>query len=128
MTQIVEFGKSRVLLFSRSGSLLRAPSDANDFISEAWSNEAEVLAIPVERLAPDFLKLSTGIAGEVFQKFVNYGLGCAIVGDITQALEASGALRDFVRETNKGKSIWFVADLAELDVRLGTSPLQSGQG
>ncbi len=75
-----------------------------------------------QQQSPDFLKLSTGVAGEVFQKFVNYGLGCAIVGDITRALENSGALRDFVRETNKGKSIWFVADFAELEGRFGTSP------
>lgn len=128
MTQIVEIGKSRILHFSQNGAVLRTPADANDFISDAWSNEADVLAIPVERLGPDFLKLSTGVAGEVFQKFVNYGLGCAIVGDITQALEGSGALRDFVRETNKGKSIWFVQDFTELDVRLGTSPRQSRQG
>ncbi|MBT1155492.1 DUF4180 domain-containing protein [Aminobacter anthyllidis] len=117
MTQIVEIGKSRVLSFSQSGSVLRTPADANDFISEAWSNEADFLAIPVERLGPDFLKLSTGVAGEVFQKFVNYGLGCAIVGDVTQALDGSGALRDFVRETNKGKSIWFVPDFDELQHR-----------
>lgn len=122
MTQIVEIAKSRVLSFSQNGPLLRTPADANDFISESWSNEADFLAIPVERLGPDFLKLSTGVAGEVFQKFVNYGLGCAIVGDITRALENSGALRDFVRETNKGKSIWFVADFAELEGRFGTSP------
>jgi len=128
MTQIVEIGKSRILYFSQNGAVLRAAADANDFISEAWSNEADVLAIPVERLGPDFLKLSTGVAGEVFQKFVNYGLGCAIVGDITQALEGSGALRDFVRETNKGKSIWFVQDVAELEVRFATSPRQSRQG
>jgi hypothetical protein len=117
MTQIVEIAKSRVLSFSQNGPVLRTPADANDFISEAWSNEADFLVIPVERLGPDFLKLSTGVAGEVFQKFVNYGLGCAIVGDITQALDGSGALRDFVRETNKGKSIWFVSDFDELQHR-----------
>ncbi|MBE1202885.1 DUF4180 domain-containing protein [Aminobacter carboxidus] len=114
MTQIVEIGKSRVLRFSQNGPVLGTPADANDFISEAWSNEADFLAIPVDRLGPDFLKLSSGVAGEVFQKFVNYGLGCAVVGDITQALNGSGALRDFVRETNKGKSIWFVSDFDEL--------------
>lgn len=127
MVQIVEIGNSRVLRFSPQGPILRAAADANDFISAAWSNEADFLAIPVEGLGRDFLKLSTGIAGEVFQKFVNYGLGCAIVGDITQALDGSGALRDFVRETNKGKSIWFVSDFGELQGRLEKPSLQSEQ-
>ncbi|WP_395447742.1 DUF4180 domain-containing protein [Aminobacter sp. UC22_36] len=127
MTQIVEIGNSRVLHFSPQGQILRTAADANDFISAAWSNEADFLAIPVALLGPDFLKLSTGVAGEVFQKFVNYGLGCAIVGDITQALDSSGALRDFVRETNKGKSIWFVSAFEELHGRLEKPSLQSQQ-
>jgi hypothetical protein len=127
MTQIVEIGNSRVLCFSSQGPILRTAVDANDFISEAWSNEADFLAIPVERLGQDFLKLSTGVAGEVFQKFVNYGLGCAIVGDITQALDGSGALRDFVRETNKGKSIWFVSAFDEIQGRLEKPSLEIQQ-
>ena len=128
MTEIVEIGGSRVLRFNPQGPILRIAADANDFISAAWSNEADFLAIPVERLGPDFLKLNTGVAGEVFQKFVNHGLGCAIVGDITQALDSSGALRDFVRETNKGKSIWFVSTFEELHGRLEKPSLQSQQG
>lgn len=118
MSQIVEIGNSRVLRFGQEGPILRTAADANDFISEAWSTEADVLAIPVERLGPDFLTLSTRVAGEVFQKFVNYGLRCAIVGDIAPALDGSGALRDFVRETNKGNSIWFVSEFDELRRRL----------
>nr|WP_280954131.1 DUF4180 domain-containing protein [Mesorhizobium loti] len=34
------------------------------------------------------------------------------------ALERSGPLRDFVRETNKGKSIWFVSDFEALREKL----------
>ena len=37
------------------------------------------------RLSPDFLRLSTGLAGDVLQKFVNYGLRVAIVGDVSAA-------------------------------------------
>jgi hypothetical protein len=58
------------------------------------------------------------VAGEVVQKFVNYRLRLAIVGDLTTHLAVSAALRDFVRESNRGRQLWFVADDAELDARL----------
>ncbi|KOF13725.1 alpha/beta hydrolase [Ensifer adhaerens] len=118
MDQLIEIGNTRVLKCADEGIALRAPADANDFLGDAWGHEADLLAIPVARLGPDFLNLSTRVAGEVFQKFVNYRMKCAIVGDISDALEASKALRDFVRETNKGSSIWFVADFDALRLKL----------
>jgi hypothetical protein len=114
MDQLIEIEGARVLKFARDGSQLKSATDADGFLSAAWSQQADVLAIPVDRLGPDFLKLSTRVAGEVFQKFVTYRLRCAIVGDITHELESSPALRDLVRETNRGNSLWFVSDIDQL--------------
>ncbi|WDZ75067.1 DUF4180 domain-containing protein [Ensifer adhaerens] len=123
MTQLLEIGTVRVLKCADDGPLLARPGDANDFLGDAWAHEATVVAIPVQRLGPDFLDLSTRIAGEVFQKFVNYRMQLAIVGDIGARLEASKALADFVRETNKGNSIWFVPDFEALSARLVNTPV-----
>ncbi|QEL25604.1 DUF4180 domain-containing protein [Bosea sp. F3-2] len=120
MSQLIEIGSVRTLLFASTGPLLASPADANDFIGEAWSVGADLLAIPVERLGPDVLNLRTRIGGEIFQKFANYRLRCALVGDIAAALDASGALRDFVRETNEGSALWFVPDVDQLRARLAT--------
>ncbi|NYF78738.1 DUF4180 domain-containing protein [Granulicella arctica] len=118
MDRVIKIGETRVLMFGCEGPRLQSLQDANDFLSAAWSQQADLLAIPSERLGPDFLTLSTRVAGEVFQKFVNYHLRCAIVGDISIALEDSRALRDFVRETNQGNLVWFVADVDELGSKL----------
>jgi Domain of unknown function (DUF4180) len=45
------------------------------------------------------------LAGEFAQKFVNYRLRLAIVGDISQHLAGSEALCDFVAETNRGNQL-----------------------
>ncbi len=121
MDQLIEIADTRVLRCADDGAQLRAPADANDFLGAAWGYEADMLAIPVARLGPDFLNLSTRVAGEVFQKFVNYRMRCAIVGNVTPALAESKALSDFVRETNKGNALWFVRDLDELRRRLETA-------
>jgi Domain of unknown function (DUF4180) len=119
MDQLVEIANIRILRCADECELLQSSADANTFLSAAWSHNADLLAIPSQRLGADFLTLSTGVAGETFQKFVNYRLRCAIIGDLTEALDRSRALRDFVRETNKGNSIWFVRDFEQLRAKLG---------
>ena len=96
------------------GPLLRSGADVLEIL---FSAEAEWIAVPVARLDPAFFDLSSGVAGEFVQKFVNYGQRLAIVGDIPAD---SPALRDFVRESNRGRQVWFVADTDELSRRLGT--------
>lgn len=108
----------RVLVCATDGDKLAREQDANTFIGAAWEHEAALVAIPVARLADDFFRLSTRLAGDVTQKFVNYNLRLAIVGDISRWLADSKALRDFVYEANKGQGIWFVADITELEQRL----------
>lgn len=104
--------------------------EVSEVIGEAFGAGARVVAIPVARLDPGFLDLSTRIAGEALQRFVNYGFVAAIVGDLGEALGRSGALADFVRESNRGRHVWFVADLDELAVRLAapTRPLGGRRG
>ena len=59
-------------------------------------------------------------AGAVVQKFVNYRLRLVVVGDVSEHVAASTALRDFVREANRGTQTGFVADEAELAAWLRT--------
>lgn len=102
----------------QEGPSLAGVADFNDIIGDMFSTGATLAVIPAARLTPEFLRLSSGLAGEVLQKFVNYGLRVAVLGDIAPALEASAPLRDFVRESNRGSQVWFLADLAELEARL----------
>ena len=114
----IDMDGMKVLLLPVKGPKIETEADGNDVIGEAFSVEAQLVAIPVERLGSSFLRLETRLAGTIFQKFVNYHLRCAIIGDIAPLLEGSKALRDFVRETNKGRSIWFVDDLDGLRAKL----------
>jgi hypothetical protein len=59
----------------------------------------------------DFFILSSGLAGEILQKFINYGGRIAIFGDYTHY--KSKPLHDFIYESNKGKDVYFVSTEAE---------------
>jgi hypothetical protein len=101
------------------GPPLRSEADATDLLGSTYGTGAEMIAIPVSRLDPDFFDLKTKVAGLFTQKLLNYRMRVAIVGDITPYLERSSALRDYVRESNRGRQLWFVADERELSDRSG---------
>lgn len=110
---IHELGDHRIARVPADGPLLKTGGDAIELM---YTDEgADWIALPAERLDPSFFDLRTGVAGEFLQKFVNYGRRLAIVGDISAAVERSDALRDFVRECNRGRQLRFVADAGELE-------------
>lgn len=111
----------QVLVFAPDGPPMRGERDAVDLIGDALSADVGWVAIAAERLGDDFFVLSTRIAGDAIQKFVNYGIGLAVVGDISRHVTASTALRDFVYESNRGRHVWFVAGLDELEGRLAAA-------
>ena len=117
MDQLEPLGDIAVLIFADDGAKLDVAT-ASDFLSAGWSAEALWLAIPLERLGEGFLDLSTRIAGDVIQKFTNYRMGVAFIGDIAPWTAASKSLRDFVYESNRGSAVWFLRDRAELTARL----------
>lgn len=69
---------------------------------------AERVAIDKEALGEDFFILSTGVAGEILQKFVNYHVKAAVFGDYSRY--TSKPLRDFIRESNEGRHVCFQPD------------------
>ena len=116
--RVEDIGHRRVIFFSAEGAPIAASGDANDFLSETWAQKATVAVLPVSRLTPDFLQLRTRLAGEVIQKFVNYQVLFVIVGDTSAAAASSGGLRDFIYDSNRGKSVWFLESETALRERL----------
>ena len=116
--QVQELHGKRALVCAADGPLLRKGQDASDLISEARSADATIAVLPTARLDPAFFDLKTGIAGEMVQKFVNYGLKVAIVGDTSELAAKSKALHDFIYESNRRGSVWFLTNQQELDERL----------
>lgn len=110
-----------ILAVVRGGGLLiSTPQDAVELIAAArYETGCQALILPKETLSEDFFRLSTGLAGEVLQKFVNYGMRVALVGDFSQY--TSKPLRDFIRESNRGNAVLFVRTEEEARERLSAA-------
>ena len=115
---IREIAGQPVFVCPAEGPCLAQDRELSGLIGELFGSGAHVVAIPLERLGPDFLRLSSGVAGAVLQKLVNYRFQVAVVGDVSAAVAASDPLRDFVRESNRGQTVWFMDDVAALEAKL----------
>ena len=78
----------------------------SDLLSRAMGNG--YLLIDNADLPADFFKLNTGLAGELFQKFVNYQLPLAIVVNDVFALGSRFA--ELIREHHSPPLIRFFTD------------------
>ena len=63
------------------------------------------IVINKEAIVNDFFVLSTCLAGEILQKFINYDVRFAIYGDFSKY--TSKPLKNFMYESNNGKDIYF---------------------
>lgn len=73
-----------------------------------YQTDCDRMILPKSIISEDFFDLKTGLAGEVLQKFVNYQMKVAIVGDFS--IYVSQSLRDFIYESNNVKEIFFLSD------------------
>lgn len=80
-------------------------------MSVKYDIDTNKIIIAKKAVAEDFFILSTGLAGEILQKLVNYDVKMAIYGDYSRY--TSKPLKDFIYESNNGKDIFFVSSKDE---------------
>ena len=88
-------------------------------LSARYETGADRIAIDKKVIAEDFFILSTGMAGEILQKFINYHIKAAIWGDYSRY--TSKPLRDFIFESNCGRDFFFVETREEAVRRLAAA-------
>jgi hypothetical protein len=86
--------------------------DALDLMGNADYQGARQIILREENLSPDFFNLSTRLAGDILQKFSNYDMSLAIVGDFDKY--RSKSLQDFIRESNRNRRIIFVDSIEQV--------------
>ena len=84
-----------------------AQSAMDVLMSAKYDIGTKNIVIDKRLVAEEFFILSSGLAGEILQKYVNYEGRIAIYGDYSYY--TSKPLKDFIYESNKGKDVFFVA-------------------
>lgn len=99
------------------GKLITGPQGALDLaMTVKYETGAQCIAIDKKNIAEDFFILSSGMAGEILQKYINYHVKLAVWGDFSRY--TSKPLHDFIYESNEGKDFFFVSTREEAIRRL----------
>ena len=96
---------------------IATPDDALDLFANLDEPSCNRIVVRESNLNNDFFDLKTKIAGEILQKFSNYKVKLAIIGDFTKY--KSRSLQDFIRESNRGRTVFFADDLDSALSKLG---------
>ena len=91
--------------------LIRNVDDALDLLGNVYYQGFDRMIIHQKNLTPDFFDLKNKMAGEILQKFSNYRVRLAIVGDFS--MFSSNSLTDFIYESNKGQQVNFLASVSD---------------
>lgn len=109
--------KKDIALIVSDEIIINDAQSALDLIASAqYETDCDKFIVHKSCIADDFFVFSTGIAGEILQKFINYRKKIAIVGDYSKY--TSKALKDFIYECNNGNSIYFVPSVEEALLKL----------
>ena len=104
-------GRNDSIIYIESEDILITDSQSalDLMMTLKYEKSCSRIIIDEKAINEEFFRLSSGIAGDVLQKFINYHTKLAIIGDFSKY--TSKPLHDFIYECNKGNDIFFVNNL-----------------
>lgn len=100
-------------------TIINTSQDGLELLGNLYYQGFDSIIVQEKNITPDFFDLKSGIAGELLQKFSNFRVRLAIVGDFKSY--TSKSIKDFIYESNKKRQINFVNTLPEALKMLSTT-------
>ncbi|MBO9690791.1 DUF4180 domain-containing protein [Chryseobacterium sp.] len=106
-----EINNTKIAEIISDDVIIRSAQDGLDLMGNIYYQGYDKIILYEKNITPDFFDLKTKIAGEILQKFSNYRIGLAIVGDFSKY--QSKSIKDFIFESNQTKHVNFAGSLAD---------------
>ncbi|WP_459500471.1 DUF4180 domain-containing protein [Bacillus sp. C1] len=115
----VEVDSGSIAVVRSSKVLICDVQSALDFMATVqYEVGCNRIIINKSLLCESFFDLKTRLAGEILQKFINYRVKVAIIGDFSAY--SSQSLKDFIYECNIGTSFFFLPTEQQAIEKLST--------
>ncbi len=109
---VIQAGDTNIaVVFSEKSVIVDVQSALDLILSVSYQTDVRRIVINKEAMGDEFFILSTGLAGEILQKFIHYQVKVAMYGDYSRY--TSKPLKDFIYESNHGKDIFFTGTKEE---------------
>lgn len=109
--KIHEISNTKIAEVVSDKMIIQSAQDALDLLGNMYYQDFDKIVMYEENIMAEFFDLKTKIAGEILQKFSNYRVQLAIVGDFSKY--ESRSMQDFIFESNKTRQVNFTKTLAE---------------
>jgi len=97
--KVVEKSNQKYILIDSIGKSIQQEQDGLELVAICAENGTNLLLIQGERLSDDFMRLGTGIAGAILQKFTTYNIKAVAVLDSSRT---KGKFKEFLSESDRG--------------------------
>src|SRR5690625_3507462 len=118
-----QIGNKEIAEIISNTVVIRNVEDSLDIIGNVYYQGYDFIILREEHLSSDFFQLKTKFAGEVLQKFINYLIHLSIIGDFSKY--KSSSLKYFIRESNRGKEVYFANSLKKVLLQLQNKRVES---
>ena len=106
-----DYGAGIAVVSSDSKIIVDVQSALDLAMTVRYETGADRIILDKKAVCEDFFILSTGMAGEILQKYMNYHVKLAVYGDYSHY--TSKPLKDFIYESNQGRDFFFVSTREE---------------
>ena len=91
--------------------IIKSAEDGLDLLGNIYYQGFDKIIVHEKNVTPDFFDLKNGLAGEILQKFSNYRIRLALVGDFSSY--SGKSIKDFIYESNNTGHINFVPSVEQ---------------
>lgn len=109
--EVHDINQTRIAEVVADDLVIQSMEEGLDLLGNLYYQGFDKVIIHEKNIIPDFFDLKNRMAGEILQKFSNYRVRLAIVGEYSKY--NSKSLTEFIYESNKGKHINFVHSMDE---------------
>ena len=104
--KVINKDNANIAVISSDDIIISNAQDALDLLAMVrYDHSCDKIIMNKKNITEDFFQLKNGIAGEIMQKYMNYEMPIAIVGEFEQY--NSKSLKSLIYESNKGNKIIF---------------------
>lgn len=106
MKKVIKNNTEIVIIKENEMDIKQIASAIDAIMDIKYQTGCSNIVIDKKCISEDFFELSTGFAGELLQKLMNYHIRLAVFGDFS--IYTSKSLNDFIYESNQGNNFFFV--------------------
>ncbi|WP_090993323.1 DUF4180 domain-containing protein [Pedobacter insulae] len=115
-TEIHQQGEIKIAEITADRFLINDAEDGLQLLVDLYYQGFDKIIIYETNITPAFFDLQNGLAGGILQKFSNFRVQLAIVGNFD--LYPSKSLQQFISESNKGRQVNFLPTIKEAKAKL----------